>query len=37
LQIEPESLGNFRHETIYAFVYSPQGKALGFSRYLLAQ
>jgi hypothetical protein len=34
LQIEPEGLGNSRHETISAFVYSPQGKVLGFSRYL---
>ena len=32
LQIVSESPGNFTQETIYAFVYSPHGKALG--RYL---
>ena len=34
LQIEPESPGQITHETIYAFVYSPHGKALGLSRHL---
>jgi len=34
LQIESESPGNVTHETIYAFVYSPHGKALGLSGHL---
>ena len=34
LQIEPKSPGNVTHETIYAFVYSPHGKALGLFRHL---
>ncbi len=34
LQIEPEGPGSVTHETIYAFVYSPHGKALGLFRHL---
>lgn len=34
LQIEPKSAGSVTHETIYAFVYSPHGKALGVFRHL---
>lgn len=34
LQIEPEGSGSVTHETIYAVVYSPRGKALGLFRHL---
>ncbi|KLK91876.1 hypothetical protein AA309_17365 [Microvirga vignae] len=34
LQIAPEGPGQITHETIYAFIFSPQGKALGLFRYL---
>ncbi len=34
LQIEPAGPGSVTHETIYAFVYSPHGKALRLFRHL---